>query len=688
MENIKEAGYSKPTPIQRHSLPIVMGGRDLMGCAQTGSGKTAAFLLPILALLLKQGVGRDRPSGYKAYPQALILAPTRELACQIQDEAKKFGFRTGIKSTVVYGGAPMNSQLWELKSGCDLLVATPGRLVDIIERGNVSLSRIRFLVLDEADRMLDMGFEPQIRKIVEQLDMPRTGQRHTLMFSATFPKEIQMLASSFLHDYIFLAVGRVGAATETVTQKFVQVEQHAKDSALFTVINSVPGLTLIFVETKKQAEYLGRMLQRQGVPAQSIHGDKQQSLRTAAIRSFASGQTPFLIATNVAARGLDIDNVAHVINYDMPNTIEDYVHRIGRTGRAGKSGISTSFISSSLHGHVIPKLVELLQDANQPVPDWMMQIRGSSYGGKSRGPRTGPRFGGKDYRKQGGGFFGGSSGGSSTPSSYGSGSSSTSSYSRPGYPPSTYPTSGYPSASTSAYSAYPLPATATASATTPSSGSSTTSAYPSYGGSSYSGSSYGSSYGSSSYGSGSSSYGSGTSSYGAGSGSSYGSGSGSSYGSGSGSGSSSYGSGSGSSYGSSSSSTSRDYDRKRGHDDDDDRSGKRHSSSSSRDSYSSSHPSSASSSSNGSSYSSGSSSSSYPSSSSSSSYPSSSSSSSHAKPPPPPASTYGPPPPPGYAYPPPPPAAAYAAAYPGMAYPLSMMGSAASTSTSSTTPRY
>lgn len=401
--NVKLAKYDRPTPVQKYALPIVAAGRDLMGCAQTGSGKTAAFLFPIIAQLSKHGIPPEPAYKRKVYPLVLILAPVRELACQIHDEARKFSYKTGIKSCVVYGGASIGLQLRDLERGCDLLVATPGRLVDIIERGRISLNSIRYLVLDEADRMLDMGFEPQIRRIVEQEDMPLTGERQTLMFSATFPKEIQRLAASFLHDYIFLAVGRVGSTTDLVTQKFVRVEESDKKTILLDLLAAVKGLTIIFVETKKKADMLEDFLVREGFGATSIHGDRDQQDRTAALRSFSSGHTPFLIATNVAARGLDIDNITHVINFDMPTDIDDYVHRIGRTGRAGKPGLSTSFVTEE-NANVVPKLLEILIESGQEVPPWLEAMKGyrsgghrDSYGYRGRG---GPRFGGRDYRQE------------------------------------------------------------------------------------------------------------------------------------------------------------------------------------------------------------------------------------------------------------------------------------------------
>jgi len=357
-----------------------------MGCAQTGSGKTAAFLFPIISQMIQMNLPVDAGNGYggrrKVYPYALVLAPTRELACQIYDEAKKFSYKTGLKSVVVYGGASIGFQLRDLERGCDILVATPGRLVDILERGRISVSQIRWLILDEADRMLDMGFEPQIRRIVEGEDMPRTGERQTLMFSATFPKEIQRLAASFLYDYVFLAVGRVGSTTELVTQKFIRVDEADKQGMLLDLITSVKGLTIIFVETKRKADMLEDFLIREGFSATSIHGDRVQQDRTAALRTFSSGQTPFLIATNVAARGLDIDNITHVINYDMPTDIDDYVHRIGRTGRAGKPGMATAFISEE-NNNIIPKLLEILGEAGQDIPSWLEGMKHHGRGGHS-----------------------------------------------------------------------------------------------------------------------------------------------------------------------------------------------------------------------------------------------------------------------------------------------------------------
>ncbi len=311
LSNIDLAGYKVPTPVQKYSIPIVMGGRDLMACAQTGSGKTGGFLFPILSQAYQQGPGAAAPSqgGFsrqrKAYPTTLILAPTRELTSQIHDEARKFAYRSWVRPCVVYGGADIGSQLRQIERGCDLLVATPGRLVDLIERGRISLANIKYLVLDEADRMLDMGFEPQIRRIVEGEDMPQTNNRQTLMFSATFPRDIQMLARDFLREYIFLSVGRVGSTSENITQKVEYVEDIDKRSVLLDILHTHGvGLTLIFVETKRMADTLSDYLINQGFPATSIHGDRTQRERERALEMFRTGRCPILVATAVAARGM------------------------------------------------------------------------------------------------------------------------------------------------------------------------------------------------------------------------------------------------------------------------------------------------------------------------------------------------------------------------------------------------
>lgn len=371
------------------------------------------------------GYGRSR----KAYPTALILAPTRELVSQIHEEARKFCYRSWVRPAVVYGGADINQQLRQIERGCDLLSATPGRLVDLIERGRISLANIQYLVLDEADRMLDMGFEPQIRRIVQGEDMPGVQERQTLMFSATFPRDIQMLARDFMKDYVFLSVGRVGSTSENITQKIEYVEDGDKRSVLLDILSAQPeaGLTLVFVETKRMADMLSDFLYTNSIAATSIHGDRSQRERETALQTFRTGRTPVLVATAVAARGLDIPNVTHVINYDLPSDIDDYVHRIGRTGRAGNTGIATAFFNRG-NRNIVRDLIELLREANQDIPSWLDVVaQESSFGGggyRGRGGRGG-RGGGRtasnrDYR-QGGGFSSGGGAGGGYGGGYGGG---------------------------------------------------------------------------------------------------------------------------------------------------------------------------------------------------------------------------------------------------------------------------
>ncbi|XP_063306197.1 ATP-dependent RNA helicase DDX3X isoform X2 [Pelobates fuscus] len=411
MGNIQLTSYTRPTPVQKHAIPIIIEKRDLMACAQTGSGKTAAFLLPILSQIYADGPGdavkhlkdNGRYGRRKQFPLSLVLAPTRELAVQIYEEARKFAYRSKVRPCVVYGGADIGQQIRDLERGCHLLVATPGRLVDMMERGKIGLDFCRYLVLDEADRMLDMGFEPQIRRIVEQDTMPPKGVRQTMMFSATFPKEIQILARDFLDEYIFLAVGRVGSTSENITQKVVWVEELDKRSFLLDLLNATgkDSLTLVFVETKKGADALEDFLYHEGYACTSIHGDRSQRDREEALHQFRSGKSPILVATAVAARGLDISNVKHVINFDLPSDIEEYVHRIGRTGRVGNLGLATSFFNEK-NINITKDLLDLLVEAKQEVPSWLEnmayeQHHKSSTRGRSKSRFSGG-FGARDYR--------------------------------------------------------------------------------------------------------------------------------------------------------------------------------------------------------------------------------------------------------------------------------------------------
>ncbi|KAL1140587.1 hypothetical protein AAG570_000517, partial [Ranatra chinensis] len=429
--NIMLARYDKPTPVQKYAIPIIMGHRDVMACAQTGSGKTAAFLVPILNQMYEKGPQlANNPNRRKQYPLGLVLAPTRELATQIYVEARKFAYRSRMRPCVVYGGACVGDQMKDLERGCHLLVATPGRLVDMLERGKIGLENCSFLVLDEADRMLDMGFEPQIRRIVEKDTMPPTGERQTLMFSATFPKEIQMLARDFLENYIFLAIGRVGSTSENITQKIVWVGENDKRTFLLDLLAAAKdadeeSLTLVFVETKKGADSLEEFLYKEGYPVTSIHGDRSQKEREEALKNFRNGQTPVLVATAVAARGLDIPNVKHVINFDLPSDVEEYVHRIGRTGRMGNLGLATSFFNEK-NRNLVRDLVDLITESKQELPPWLENMytdarhSSSSRRPGGKGGRYSSGFGARDYRQQGGG--GGSIAGGRNSSRSGGGS--------------------------------------------------------------------------------------------------------------------------------------------------------------------------------------------------------------------------------------------------------------------------
>ncbi|XP_035030640.2 DEAD-box helicase 3 X-linked a isoform X8 [Hippoglossus stenolepis] len=431
MANINLSRYTRPTPVQKYAIPIIKSKRDLMACAQTGSGKTAAFLLPVLSQIFTEGPGEalqaakngqdnGRYGRRKQYPLSLVLAPTRELALQIYDEARKVAYRSRVRPCVVYGGADIGGQIRELERGCHLLVATPGRLVDMMERGKIGLDYCNYLILDEADRMLDMGFEPQIRRIVEQDTMPPKGIRQTMMFSATFPKEIQILARDFLEDYIFLAVGRVGSTSENITQKVVWVEENDKRSFLLDLLNAtvIPSeetetpekpakasLTLVFVETKKGADALEDFLYHEGYACTSIHGDRSQRDREEALNQFRSGRCPILVATAVAARGLDISNVKHVINFDLPSDIEEYVHRIGRTGRVGNLGLATSFFNDK-NSNITKDLLDILVEAKQEVPPWLESLayeHQHKSNPRGRSKRFSGGFGARDYRQTPGG---------------------------------------------------------------------------------------------------------------------------------------------------------------------------------------------------------------------------------------------------------------------------------------------
>jgi superfamily II DNA/RNA helicase len=371
-ENVGRCGYEKPTPVQKYGIPVSMNGKDLMACAQTGSGKTAAFLVPAVNHILVHGTS---PAVNRvSYPIALIMAPTRELALQIYDESRKLAYGSDIFCDVVYGGTSYPHHFEQ-----DILVACPGRLKDIFDRNQLSFSRTKFLILDEADRMLEMGFEEQIEYLVASVhsDMPPPEQRQTLMFSATFPVPIRNLAQKYLRrQYYLLTVGRVGSTTRNITQKVMWVEDDEKQEKLLELLyqQNQTDLVLIFVETKRSAEDLYALLYDAGIPTGTIHGDRKQNEREEALRRFKDGRTPILVATDVASRGLDIPNVAHVIQYDLPRSMDDYTHRIGRTGRAGNEGVATAFFNGG-NGGLTEEIYGYLSEHEQHVPEWMESMK-------------------------------------------------------------------------------------------------------------------------------------------------------------------------------------------------------------------------------------------------------------------------------------------------------------------------
>uniref|UniRef100_A0A3Q0SI90 RNA helicase n=1 Tax=Amphilophus citrinellus TaxID=61819 RepID=A0A3Q0SI90_AMPCI len=352
-----------------------------MACAQTGSGKTAAFLLPILQQMMADGVAASRFSELQE-PEAVIVAPTRELINQIYLDARKFAYGTCVRPVVVYGGVSTGHQIRDIMRGCNVLCGTPGRLLDMIGRGKVGLTKLRYLVLDEADRMLDMGFEPDMRRLVGSPGMPSKENRQTLMFSATYPEDIQRMAADFLKpDYLFLAVGIVGGACSDVEQTFVEVTKFSKREVLLDLLKTTGSKrTLVFVETKRQADFIAAFLSQEKVPTTSIHGDREQREREQALGDFRSGKYPVLVATSVASRGLDIPDVQQVVNFDLPNNIDDYVHRIGRTGRCGNTGRAVSFFDPDADRELARSLVTILSKAQQEVPSWLEESAFSSHG--------------------------------------------------------------------------------------------------------------------------------------------------------------------------------------------------------------------------------------------------------------------------------------------------------------------
>ncbi|XP_053304033.1 probable ATP-dependent RNA helicase DDX4 [Spea bombifrons] len=372
-----------------------------MACAQTGSGKTAAFLLPILAHMMNEGITASHFKELQE-PEAIIVAPTRELINQIYLDARKFAYGTCVRPVVVYGGTQTGHSLRQIFQGCNILCATPGRLIDIINREKIGLSKVKYLVLDEADRMLDMGFAPDINKLIGSPGMPSKEERQTLMFSATFPKAIQSLAAELLKpDYLFVVVGQVGGACSDVEQTILEVGEFEKKNKLVDILQNIGNdRTMVFVKTKKKADYIATFLCQENIQTTSIHGDREQREREAALFDFRRGKCPVLVATSVAARGLDIENVQHVINLDLPMEIDEYVHRIGRTGRCGNIGKAISFFDpkSSEDTNIARSLVKVLADAHQEVPAFLEEIAYSAHGTSAYNPRANT-FASVDNRK-------------------------------------------------------------------------------------------------------------------------------------------------------------------------------------------------------------------------------------------------------------------------------------------------
>jgi ATP-dependent RNA helicase RhlE len=340
LKAVHESGYTEPTPIQAQAIPIILQGLDVMGGAQTGTGKTAGFTLPLLQRLARHASNSPSPARHPV--RALVLTPTRELAMQVHDSVKTYSKYVPLRSVCVYGGVDIKPQIAELREGREIVVATPGRLLDHVQQKSVSFAQVEVLVLDEADRMLDMGFIPDIKRILAMLP----AARQSLLFSATFSEEIKKLADVMLKNPQLIEVARRNTVSETITHRLHMVSTDQKRHLLLHLLKeSDLSQVLVFLGTKFGASRLSVWLERQGINATAIHGDKSQQQRTEALEAFKAGTVRVLVATDVAARGLDIDDLPHVINYELPHTAEDYIHRIGRTGRAGKSGDATSLVS-------------------------------------------------------------------------------------------------------------------------------------------------------------------------------------------------------------------------------------------------------------------------------------------------------------------------------------------------------
>ncbi|XP_075888636.1 putative ATP-dependent RNA helicase DDX5 isoform X2 [Nelusetta ayraudi] len=377
MDVINKMNWTEPTPIQAQGWPLALSGKDMVGIAQTGSGKTLSYLLPAIVHINHQPF-LERGDG----PICLVLAPTRELAQQVQQVAAEYGRASRLKSTCIYGGAPKGPQIRDLERGVEICIATPGRLIDFLESGKTNLRRCTYLVLDEADRMLDMGFEPQIRKIVDQI----RPDRQTLMWSATWPKEVRQLAEDFLKEHIQINVGALQlSANHNILQIVDVCNDGEKENKLIRLLEEImsekENKTIIFVETKRRCDDLTRRMRRDGWPAMGIHGDKSQQERDWVLNEFKYGKAPILIATDVASRGLDVEDVKFVINFDYPNNSEDYIHRIGRTARSQKTGTAYTFFTPN-NMRQAGDLISVLREANQDINPKLLQMA-EDRGGKS-----------------------------------------------------------------------------------------------------------------------------------------------------------------------------------------------------------------------------------------------------------------------------------------------------------------
>lgn len=390
LKAVEEAGYEKPTEIQENSIPVVLKGKDILGCAQTGTGKTAAFAIPIL-----QNIVRDKEKNNERNIKALIVAPTRELAIQIEENFAMYSKYLDIKDTVIFGGVNQSSQVRKINAGVDILVATPGRLLDLSNQKHVDLKNVKYFVLDEADRMLDMGMIHDVKKIISRL--PK--ERQNLLFSATMPKEVMKLVNSILKNPVKVEVQPVSSTVEIISQGVYHVPKKNKKSLLIHLLKdeSIKSV-IVFSRTKHGANKIAKELEKAGITAAAIHGNKSQNQRQLALNNFKEGSIRVLVATDIAARGIDIDELSHVINYDLPDVAETYVHRIGRTGRAGASGVAITFCDEEekamfrsiekVIGKSIPVLAEEEYEIIQPVAVQPAQKKSNSQSDKNKKNRN------------------------------------------------------------------------------------------------------------------------------------------------------------------------------------------------------------------------------------------------------------------------------------------------------------